>query len=110
MQINLEEIDGVTIISLSGKLNVTTTSGLEDAFNSLLEAHKAKILIDCRQLEYISSAGLRVLLSAAKHFKKISGEIALCALSASVKQVFEISGFTSIFQIYATKDDGLKSF
>ncbi len=109
MEITKENINDVSILSLKGRLNVTTTSELEQAFNSLFEENRTKILVECRELEYISSAGLRVLLTAAKQFKKISGEIALAGLSQNVKQVFEISGFTSIFTIYTTRDEAVKS-
>lgn len=109
MEISQEKINDVAILSLKGRLNVTTTSELEQAFNKLLEENQTKVLVECRELEYISSAGLRVLLTAAKQFKKISGEIALAGLNQNVKQVFEISGFTSIFTIYTTRDEAVKS-
>lgn len=110
MEITEEKNNDVSIIALNGRLNVTTTADLEKVFNKLFEEKSTKILVDCRDLEYISSAGLRVLLAAAKQFKKISGEIALSGLSQNVKQVFEISGFTTIFPIYTTRDEAIKSF
>ena len=109
MEITQEKVNDVAVISLSGRLNVTTTADLEAVFNKLFEEKCTKVLVECRDLEYISSAGLRVLLTAAKQFKKISGEIALAGLSQNVKQVFEISGFTSIFPIYTTRDEAIKS-
>lgn len=110
MEINLEKSNDVSIIELKGRLDVTTSSDLEEVFTKLLDEGRTKILVECRQLEYISSAGLRVLLTAAKQFNKISGQITLAGLSQNVKQVFEISGFTSIFPIYATRDEALKAF
>ena len=109
MEITQEKVNDIAVISLSGRLNVTTTAELEQVFTKLLEEKQTKVLVECRELEYISSAGLRVLLTAAKQFKKISGEIALAGLSQNVKQVFEISGFTSIFTIYTTRDEAVKS-
>ncbi len=109
MEITQEKVNDIAVISLSGRLNVTTTAELEQVFTKLLEEKQTKVLVECRELEYISSAGLRVLLTAAKQFKKISGEIALAGLSQNVKQVFEISGFTSIFPIYTTRDEAVKS-
>ena len=106
MEITEEKNNDVSIIALNGRLNVTTTADLEKVFNKLFEEKSTKILVDCRDLEYISSAGL----AAAKQFKKISGEIALSGLSQNVKQVFEISGFTTIFPIYTTRDEAIKSF
>lgn len=109
MEITQEKVNDIAVISLSGRLNVTTTAELEQVFTKLLEEKQTKVLVECRELEYISSAGLRVLLTAAKQFKKISGEIALAGLSQNVKQVFEISGFTSIFPIYTTRDEAVKA-
>lgn len=109
MEITQEKVNDIAVISLSGRLNVTTTVELEQVFTKLLEEKQTKVLVECRELEYISSAGLRVLLTAAKQFKKISGEIALAGLSQNVKQVFEISGFTSIFPIYTTRDEAVKA-
>lgn len=109
MEISQEKVNDIAVVSLKGRLNVTTTAELEQVFTKLLEEKQTKVLIECRELEYISSAGLRVLLTAAKQFKKISGEIALAGLSQNVKQVFEISGFTSIFPIYTTQDEAVKA-
>ena len=110
MEINLEMVNDVAVVSLKGRLNVTTTADLEQIFTKLLDENRTKILVECMELEYISSAGLRVLLASAKQFKKISGQIVLSGLSQNVKQVFEISGFTSIFPIFATREEALKSF
>lgn len=109
MEITQEKINGVAIVSLKGRLNVTTTADLEKVFAALLSEGQTKVLVECRELDYISSAGLRVLLTAAKQFKSISGKISLASLSQNVKQVFEISGFTSIFDIYSTRDEAVKS-
>ena len=110
MEISLDDVGGVCVVTLKGRLNVTTTAELEKTFSTLLSENKTKVLLDFRQLEYISSAGLRVLLAAAKQFKKVSGRIVLSSLVPSVKQVFEISGFTSIFPIFSTRDEAVKSF
>ncbi len=109
MEITQEKVNGVSVVSISEKLNVTTIADLEAVFNKLFEEKCTKVLIECRNLEYISSAGLRVLLTAAKQFKKISGEIALADLNQNVKQVFEISGFTNIFPIYTTREEAIKN-
>ena len=109
MEINQENVNGIAVLTLKGRLNVTTTPDLEVAFNKLLADGVSKVVVDCRELEYISSAGLRVLLAAAKSFKKVSGQISLSAMSANVRQVFEISGFTSIFPIFASREEALSA-
>ena len=110
MEIIQEKVNDVAIVEIKGRLDVTTASDLEQVFTKLLSENQNKVLVECRELEYISSAGLRVLLSAAKQYNKVSGQIMLAGLSQNVKQVFEISGFTSIFPIYATRDEALKAF
>ena len=107
VDINETKQSDITILALKGRLDAATSPALESALAALCQANVKKVLVDCRELEYISSAGLRVLLAAAKNFKRIDGAIALCTLSATVQQVFEISGFTSIFALYATRDEAL---
>nr|WP_246455960.1 STAS domain-containing protein [Ruficoccus amylovorans] len=109
VEITQEKQDSINILSLQGRLDVSTSGSLDEKLTSLAEAGEVKVLVDCRELDYISSAGLRVLLSAAKQFKKQSGSIALATLNPNVKQVFEISGFTSIFPIYATREEALQA-
>lgn len=108
MDINVEKENEVTIVSLNGRLDAGTAPALEEKLNGIAGEGETKVLVDCRELDYISSAGLRVLLAMAKKFKKNNGQIALCTMSPAVKQVFEISGFTSIFPIYANRDEALK--
>lgn len=110
MEIIQEKVNDVAIVEIKGRSDVTTASDLEQVFTKLLSENQNKVLVECRELEYISSAGLRVLLNAAKQYNKVSGQIMLAGLSQNVKQVFEISGFTSIFPIYATRDEALKAF
>jgi len=110
MEIIQEKVNDVAIVEIKGRLDVTTASDLEQVFTKLLSENQNKVLVECRELEYISSAGLRVLLNVAKQYNKVSGQIMLAGLSQNVKQVFEISGFTSIFPIYATRDEALKAF
>lgn len=61
-------------------------------------------------MDYISSAGLRVLLMAAKKTAKLKGKVVLAALCANVKEVFDIAGFTSIFTITDTQEEAIRVF
>ena len=66
-------------------------------------------MIDLSRLDYVSSAGLRVFLVAAKRMRSKDGKIALCSLQDHVQQVFDLSGFSSILSIYASREDGIKA-
>ncbi len=109
MTIDIENKNGVSVATLKGRLDVTTAVELDNALDGLLSAGAKKVLFDLRELDYISSAGLRSLLMAAKKLKAIEGNLALCSLNANVAEVFKISGLSSFFNIYISKDDALSA-
>lgn len=108
MEIIKSEDNGVAILELKGRMDAVTSPEAEKALRELFDGGSAKLLIDLKNLEYISSAGLRVLLVAAKTIQQKSGKLALASLTDVVKEVFEISGFSSIFKLFASRDDALK--
>ena len=71
---------------------------------------RENMVVDFKDLDYISSAGLRVILKATKAIKREDGQIMLCSMQDYVKEVFEIAGFDSFLPIVATIDDALKAF
>jgi len=107
VEIKTEVINNVTVVGLKGRLDINTHGQLEAELNNLAGKGATKVLVDAGGLEYISSAGLRVLLAAAKNFRKVQGSIGLASLTPTVKQVFEISGFTSIFPIYTSREEAV---
>ena len=68
----------------------------------------SRVLFDLSSLEYLSSAGLRVLLGAAKEMRRKDGKIVLCALNEFVKEIFEVSGFQSLIPITESVESGIK--
>lgn len=75
-----------------------------------LSAGKKCFILDFNRLDYISSAGLKVLLMAAKKTSGIGGKLALSSLKEHVKEVFDIAGFTAIFPICSTREDATRLF
>ena len=67
------------------------------------------IHLDLEKLEYVSSSGLRILLMFLKKIKTMEGRFMLCSMTADIKEIFEISGFINIFEIYDNSDSALKS-
>jgi anti-anti-sigma factor len=72
-----------------------------------LTAGADKLLLDLAALDYISSAGLRIILSAARQMKSRSGRLVLCSLSNQIREVFEISGFTGILVISSSREEAM---
>jgi anti-anti-sigma factor len=109
MEITEDRTADVLILSLSGKLDATTAKTFEDKILAEIEAGDRRLMIDLSQLAHVSSAGLRVILIAAKRLRSKDGKIALCSLQDHVQQVFDLSGFSSILSIYASREEGIKA-
>jgi len=100
IEIRQEEQGDVRILALSGRLDTETSADLELALQDLQAAGANQFLIDMADIGYVSSAGLRVLLALAKQLEGGRGALKLCALNDSVKQVFDVAGFSRLFAIF----------
>jgi anti-sigma B factor antagonist len=110
MEITREKHNEVEIIKLSGRLDSNTTPELEKELIPIIDDGADKVIIDFDSLDYISSAGLRVMLRAAKKLKGIDGTIVLCGMKDMIHEIFEMAGFTSFFTIVANLDEAKGQF
>jgi len=107
----IEEIkSGINIFKLNGRLDSNTSQGFEKKIFQAIDDGSKSMIIDFKDLEYISSAGLRVILKATKALKREEGKMMLCDMQDYVKEVFEIAGFDSFLLIVGSMDDALHSF
>ena len=106
MQITEAKKDGVVVLGLDGRVDASNAGGLEQKILALIDAGETRLVIDCAQLQYMSSAGLRVLLVAAKRLSS-TGKLAIAALNPQIREVFDIAGFSSILDIYRTQDEAV---
>jgi stage II sporulation protein AA (anti-sigma F factor antagonist) len=93
------------ILTISGRLDAVTAPEFEKKVSDLIAGEATGFIVDFDQVDYISSAGLRALLATAKRLKTKSGRIRFANVRGTVKEVFDISGFGSIFQM----DDSVAS-
>ena len=107
MALDIQEVtdNGIVRLALSGHLDSDTSKKLEERFTESYERGERYFIFDCAGLEYISSAGLRVLLLAAKRLERTEGDVVLAALQGHVQRVFDLTGFSGIFNSYATADE-----
>jgi anti-sigma B factor antagonist len=110
MEINEQKTDQCVIIGITGRLDTTNYSMLEKKLMDLIDSHHDKILVECSKMDYVSSSGLRILLMALKKISMAKGKFVLCGLQENIREIFEISGFTNIFEIYSSQDEALKVF
>ncbi len=97
-----ESDNNTIIVTANGSIDSTSADNLDEYFQPFLTAQTKRILFDMREIRYISSAGLRVLLTAQKTLKSKGGEIVLCGINDNVKQVIELSGFHALFHFAAS--------
>jgi anti-sigma B factor antagonist len=109
MDITETKHDLYSVFKLNGRLDSNTAMGFEQKLFECIENGTQRLILDFQDLDYISSAGLRVILKATKNLKSSDGKLVLCAMQDYVKEVFEISGFDSFLPIEATLDDAVKS-
>ena len=108
MEIVEESKDDVSIFSLKGRLDSNTSAKLESRIAQALESGFKNMIINFENLEYISSAGLRVILKTTKDLRRKDGKILLCSMQDYVKEVFEIAGFDTFLPIVATMGEALE--
>lgn len=110
MQIQEEKQNEVHIFKLDGRLDSNTSPTFEEKVSDAIAKGAKQMIIDFEHLEYLSSAGLRVILKTTKDLKRKEGKLVLCSMADYVKEVFEISGFDSFLPITANRDDALDKF
>ena len=98
MEIVLKDRGTCRYLGISGRLDATTSQDADAALRGKLDDCKA-LVIDLADLSYISSAGLRILLIVAKQMQQHGGKVVICNLSETVQEVFDISGFSAIFNV-----------
>ena len=104
MQVTVQSENNVTVASVEGRLDAVSGPKLESQLSKLIADGQTSIILDLDELEYISSAGLRVVLTTAKKLKALEGKLVLCNLQEMVMQIFEVSGFCSILNIADDKE------
>lgn len=107
MRITEKTAGDATVLAIAGKLDTHTSPDAQDRLIKLIDGGASNVVIDLEALDYISSIGFRVLLMAAKRLQGDGGALRLCGIRGNVKEVFDISGFATVFDIYDDQDAAL---
>jgi len=107
MTIACENLGETLVVSLKGQLNSVNSAATESELIGHLDRGVSKIALDFALLDYISSAGLRVVLVLAKRLKQAGGKLVLFGLQPNVREVFDVSGFLAILNVSTTRDEAL---
>ncbi len=108
MEIATRKEGGAQVVTVKGRIDAVTAPEFEKGLLALMAGGDSTLVLNFSGLEYISSAGLRSILSTAKQLKTKDGKMLFAALQGPVKDVFKISGFGSIFKIFDTEEEALR--
>jgi anti-anti-sigma factor len=110
VELETTTIDAVTVVEMEGNLDTNTSVDALEHINALIDDGAMKLLVDFAKIDFVSSAGLRVLLATAKRLGGSGGSLRICGLNEAVNEVFEISGFSTILDVFPSRDDALTGF
>jgi anti-sigma B factor antagonist len=97
----------VLIMEPRGRIDTNGAKPFGDRVVELIRSGSHNMLIDMQHILYISSAGFRALLIARKLADEVQGRLVLCGMSAEIRRLFDIAGFTGLFTVCAGRDEGL---
>lgn len=108
MEISEHKAADIVTLSLSGKLDANSAASFQEQILAQIESGERHIVVDLAELDFISSAGLRVIMLAGKRLSSANGKVVFCSLKEPVREVFDVAGFSSIFSIYDSRDEATK--
>ncbi|GAB4290969.1 MAG: STAS domain-containing protein [Ignavibacteriaceae bacterium] len=100
----------VNIIYLKGFLDAHTAPVLENNFSELIKADKYNIVVNFKDLNYISSAGLGVFMAFIEKVREKNGDIKLAGMNEKVYNIFDLLGFPLLYEIYPTEEEAINKF
>lgn len=109
MNLQTKNLEDYLVIEFDGKLDAVTADDTENKINDIINHGNNKIILDFTNLSFVSSLGLRVILATLKKVKALNGKLKVCNMNEEITEVFEISGFSTIFNVFETLEQALKA-
>ena len=100
----------ITVLDISGEIDLYNAPEIKDIINKLIEEQKYNVIINLEKVSYIDSSGIGALISSLSNLKKYQGGLKIINVYASVRKVFELTKLTSFFEIFDAEADALTSF
>lgn len=110
MEIATQVYDRVAVMTVTGRVDSATAPELESKLRELVDGDKTQIVLDLKNVEYMSSAGLRAMVSTLKAVKRVNGDLRISSPSPRVEEVLRLAGLTSIFSIHPSQEEAVASF
>ncbi|MBP7998091.1 MAG: STAS domain-containing protein [Chloroflexi bacterium] len=110
MAILVESFKRVDLVEVSGRIDSSNASELDETLKQLADQDRHQLILNLSRVEYMSSAGLRAIVSALRTAKKSNGDVRMSQPSERVKEVLDLAGLTSLFQYYDDDTSAVGSF
>ena len=107
VDVKIESYDDVALLSIEGHFDASMVHIVSEKILGIIESVSTKIIFDCTNLSYISSAGLRIFLYAAKKMREKKGQLALCCVNSSIQRILDISGLSELLPSYKDRESAL---
>ncbi len=109
MEIRDESIGDVRVVTARGRLDGTASGAFGERIQALIDSDRPKLLIDFAGIDFVTSAGLRAVLTILKRVKAMNGVFALCGVQAPVREVLDITGFAGMIEIHPERTAALQA-
>lgn len=110
MDISVQNFKRVDLVNVSGRVDSSNAPELDEALKNLTNDGRTNLVLDLSSVDYMSSAGLRALVSALRDCKKRSGDVRIATPSERVAEVLKLAGLDSVFQVYDNTTEAVGSF
>ena len=107
MEMTVERIGEITRVAPKGNIDSSTAAAFGERLKSVIVSGCNRLIVDMKDVAYISSAGFRILLLAAKRADETESRLVLCGVSGRVRHLFDLGGFLDLFPIAGSRDEGI---
>jgi len=109
MEINKKLVEDIAIVAVSGKIDAITSRDLEFTLMELLDQNSTRVVIDLKEVDFISSGGIRVFIAFKKKTIERKGDLVLSSLQPFVTEIFEMTGLPKLICVYPNQGEAVKS-
>jgi anti-sigma B factor antagonist len=110
VETSVKQQDQTTVVSITGSVDALTAGELTDLLLENIDSQHVRMVVDLGEVDFMSSAGLRAIMTSLKESRKHGGDLRLAAAQPGVEKILKMSGFTSIMKSYSTLDQAVSSF
>ena len=109
-EVNRKDVDEVSVVYLKGYLDAHTAPEFENALQTLVDENRVRIVVNLRDLNYISSAGLGVFMGFIENIREKEGDIKLTEMTEKVYRVFDLLGFPVLYEIFNSEAEAIQKY